>query len=63
MHHAGSAIQTLRETQQLSLRQLAALAGTSHSYLSRVERGQRDPSERWLRAVTDALGKNLAGVA
>lgn len=54
----------MREAQELSLRELARLSGTSPSYLSLVERGIRDnPSERWLRAVTDALGKHMAGVA
>ena len=36
---------------------------TSTRYLSQVERGLRDPSPRFLKAVTDALGKHLAGAA
>ncbi len=60
MPHAGTAIQALRKTQHLSLRRLAELAEVDYSMLSRVERGLVDPSPRWLKAVTDALGRNLA---
>lgn len=51
----------MREAQDLSLRELSALSKTSYAYLSLVERGEREPSERWLRAVTEALGKYMAG--
>jgi len=53
----------MREAQGLSIRTLATLAGTSYSYLSRVERGEREPTERWLRDVTEALGRHMAGAA
>lgn len=53
----------MREAQSLSLRKLAEMSGTSFSYLSRVERGLEEPTERWLRAVTEALGKHMAGAA
>jgi transcriptional regulator with XRE-family HTH domain len=53
----------MREAQGLSVRQLAQLAGVSFSHLSRVERGERVPTERWLRDVTEALGKHMAGAA
>lgn len=61
MGNAGSAIKIMREAQELSQRELGRLAGVSAGYLSRVESGQEFPSKRWLRAVTDALGRHLAG--
>jgi transcriptional regulator with XRE-family HTH domain len=59
----GSAIKLMREGQGLTLRQLAALAKTSPSYLSQVERGERVPTQRWLDSVTKALIENLSGAA
>lgn len=49
----------MREAQGLTLRQLADLSGTSFSYLSQVERGDKAPTRRWLADVTDALARNL----
>lgn len=63
MPHAGTAIRAMRKAQNLSLRELAALAEVDYSTLSKVERGIHDPSPRWLKAVTDALGRHLGGVA
>jgi transcriptional regulator with XRE-family HTH domain len=51
----GEYIRRQRELQQLSMRRLAALAGISNPYLSQIERGLRDPSEK----VLDALARNL----
>ena len=53
----------MRKAQKLSLRELAALAEVDYSTLSKVERGMHEPSPRWLKAVTDALGKHMAGAA
>lgn len=53
----------MRQAQGLTLRQLADKAGTSHAYLSQVERGDKVPSPRWMRAVLDALADNLRGAA
>lgn len=63
MPHAGTAIRAMRRAQDLSLRDLAALAEVDYSTLSKVERGLVEPSPRWLKAVTDALGRHLGGVA
>lgn len=63
MVNVGIAIATMRETQDLTQRELARLAGVNSGYLSQVERGLVEPSARWLRAVTDALGKHLGGAA
>ena len=51
----GAFIRRQRELQQLSMRQLADLAGISNPYLSQIERGLREPSEK----VLDALARNL----
>lgn len=59
MAHAGLAIKEMRKAQRLGLRELARLAEVSESQLSKVERGLTEPSPRWLKSVTDALGKNL----
>lgn len=53
----------MRKAQRLSLRQLAALADVEYGYLGQVERGEREPTARWLKDVTDALGKHLSGAA
>lgn len=55
----GSAIRAMREAQGLTLRQLADLSATSYAYLSLVERGKREPTERWLRAVSEALAHHM----
>ena len=51
----GDFIRHQRELQKLSMRQLAELAGISNPYLSQIERGLREPSER----VVDAIASNL----
>lgn len=53
----------MREAQDLSLRELADLSGTSYAYLSLVERDERTPTDRWLRMVTDALARHMLGVS
>jgi transcriptional regulator with XRE-family HTH domain len=51
----GEFIRHQRELQELSMRQLADLVGISNPYLSQIERGLRDPSEK----VLDAIAHNL----
>ena len=51
----GEYIRRQRELQELSLRQLAGLAGISNPYLSQIERGLRAPSEEVLRAIAESL--------
>ena len=63
MGHAGAAIKAMRKAQGLTLRELARLAEVEPGYLSMVERGIREPTPRWLKSVTDALGRHLGGVA
>lgn len=59
MTHPGPAIRAMREALGLSLRQLSDTSKTSMSYLSLVERKERVPTERWLRAVEEALAKHM----
>jgi transcriptional regulator with XRE-family HTH domain len=59
----GTALRVMREAQGLTMRQLAEKAGTTYGYISEVERGEKIPSSRWMRAVLDALAQNLQGAA
>jgi len=51
----GEIIRRQRELAELSMRQVAAMAGISNPYLSQIERGLRAPSEDVLRAIADSL--------
>jgi transcriptional regulator with XRE-family HTH domain len=52
----GDIIRRQRELHELSLRQLADLAGISNPYLSQIEHGMRAPSEAVLSGIAMALG-------
>jgi len=51
----GEFIRRQRELRDLSMRQLAGLVGISNPYLSQIEHGLREPSEK----VLDAIAENL----
>jgi transcriptional regulator with XRE-family HTH domain len=51
----GEFIREQRVRAQISLRQLAALAGVSNPYLSQIERGLRKPSAEVLQQIASAL--------
>lgn len=51
----GSFIRDLRESAQVSVRQLAERSGVSNPYLSQVERGLRKPSAEVLNQIAKAL--------
>jgi transcriptional regulator with XRE-family HTH domain len=51
----GSFIRSQRESAQVSLRQLAQLAGVSNPYLSQIERGLRKPSAEVLAQIAKGL--------
>jgi transcriptional regulator with XRE-family HTH domain len=51
----GGFIRRQRELQELSMRQFANMVGISNPYLSQIERGLREPSEK----VLDAIASNL----
>lgn len=51
----GEFIREQRRNAQISLRQLAQLAGVSNPYLSQIERGLRKPSAEVLQQIGSAL--------
>ena len=51
----GDLIRRQRELADLSMRQLADMAGISNPYLSQIERGLRAPSDQVLGALADSL--------
>lgn len=52
----GAAIRAIREAHRCSLRDLAEKAGINPSYLSQIERGQRDPRPHTVHLIAQALG-------
>src|SRR5512144_325924 len=51
----GDYIREQRRSAQISLRQLANLAGVSNPYLSQIERGLRKPSAEILQQIAKGL--------
>lgn len=51
----GGFIRQQREAAEVSLRQLAKLAGVSNPYLSQIERGLRKPSAEVLQQIAKGL--------
>jgi transcriptional regulator with XRE-family HTH domain len=55
VRNLGDYIREQRSSSQISLRQLAKLAGVSNPYLSQIERGLRKPSAEILQQIAKAL--------
>ena len=55
MSELGEIIRRQRELNRLSMRRFAQLAGISNPYLSQIERGLREPSERVVEAIARSL--------
>jgi len=55
VRHLGDYIRDQRNDSNVSLRQLAKLAGVSNPYLSQIERGLRKPSAEILQQIAKAL--------
>ncbi|HWB67357.1 MAG TPA: helix-turn-helix transcriptional regulator [Mycobacteriales bacterium] len=55
VRNLGDYIREQRAAAQISLRQLATLAGVSNPYLSQIERGLRKPSAEILQQIAKAL--------
>ncbi len=51
----GAYLREQRENAQLSLRQLAEMAGVSNPYLSQIERGLKRPSAEILQQIANGL--------
>lgn len=54
-HDLGGYLREQRQSAQLSLRQLAELAGISNPYLSQIERGLKKPSAQILQQLARGL--------
>lgn len=63
MQHTGQVLKLARKTQNLTLRELADLSEVDYTTLSRIENGHIDPPARTVKAITEALGKSMAGVS
>jgi transcriptional regulator with XRE-family HTH domain len=55
VREVGSYIREQRRSAQISMRQLAKLAGVSNPYLSQIERGVRKPSAEILQQIAKGL--------
>src|SRR3954449_7847937 len=55
----GEIIRRQRELSALSMRQFADLVGISNPYLSQIERGLREPSERVLEGIAKSLSVSV----
>ena len=55
VRHLGNYIREQRGASDISLRQLAKLAGVSNPYLSQIERGLRKPSAEILQQIAKGL--------
>jgi transcriptional regulator with XRE-family HTH domain len=51
----GAYLKEQRQTAELSLRQLASMAGVSNPYLSQIERGLKKPSAEILQSLAKGL--------
>jgi len=58
----GEVLRTRRLAQGLTLRDLSSKALVSLSYISEIERGQKEPSSELLAALADALEIPLSNV-
>src|SRR5688572_13302717 len=56
----GEIIRRQRELAELSMRQVAAMAGISNPYLSQIEHGLRAPSADVLQTIAATLGVSPA---
>ncbi len=59
----GAAIRRLRTERELSVENLAAVAGIHWTYLSGIERERRNPSWKVLSAIAQALGVRVSQIA
>ena len=59
MKTIGERIRELREQGDLSLRELATKIGVSAAFMSDVELGRRQPSDKHMDALARALGTSL----
>lgn len=58
----GEVLRARRRAQGMTLRDLSSKARVSLSYISEIERGQKEPSSELLAALADALDIPLSNV-
>jgi transcriptional regulator with XRE-family HTH domain len=58
----GERLRDLRRRHGITLREVAAAAGVSESFVSQVERGVANPSMASLRRMAEALGESVASM-
>lgn len=58
--HIGGFLRHVRSSLGLTLRQCAAVTHVNFTYLGQVERGERNPSDAWLRSYVVAVGEYVA---
>ena len=58
----GEIIRRQREISELSMRQFASMAGISNPYLSQIERGLREPSDKVMEAIAETLHTSAAAL-
>jgi transcriptional regulator with XRE-family HTH domain len=58
----GEFIRRQRELSELSMRQVAEMAGISNPYLSQIERGLRAPSEHVLESIAAAMDMSASAL-
>lgn len=56
----GNTIRTFRNAQKMSLEDLAYVCGTEASHLSKIERGEKNPTLETVRRIASALKMNLS---
>lgn len=59
--HPGEGLKVMRVNAGLTQYRLASLARVSRAMISQVERGVKNPTGRWMRDVSEAIGRHLAG--
>ena len=58
----GREIRRQRELRGYGLRGFAKAANISHSYLSRIERGERHPQPEVMARIAKALGREIVDI-
>jgi transcriptional regulator with XRE-family HTH domain len=61
-NNLGERLRELRLRHRVTLREVAAAAGVSESFVSQVERGVANPSMASLRGMAEALGESVASL-
>lgn len=58
----GKYLRSLRRAKKMTISEVDKLTGMSHSYLSQIERGERNASPAILRQLSIALGVTYIGL-